>query len=150
METITWIDNKKLMAELWPAWKPSQAEASLLNRRWGELHQDKLRDCIEQHRLERDSKPDISAIHKAYCKIKGDPIASVEGVNDVARTRRELSTCAPLSDDELSAWDAWAEEVLATATPAEIDAVRERMPVGETRRVLAIAVDYCRRNPRHR
>ena len=150
METITWIDNKKLMAELWPAWKPSQAEAGLMNRRWGELHQDKLRDCIEQHRLERDGKPDLSTIHKAYCKIKGDPITSMEGASDVSRTRRELSACVPPSDQELAEWDAWANEVLATATPAEIDAVRQRMPVGETRRVLAIAVDYCRRNPLHR
>ena len=54
METITWNDNKILMAKLWPKWKPSPEEASILNRTWGSLHQNKLRDCIEQHRLKRE------------------------------------------------------------------------------------------------
>jgi phosphoserine aminotransferase len=60
---------------------------------------------------------------------------------------RDAAYVQPLTDAEVADWDAWAEDVLATATPAEIDAVRQRMPVGESRRVLAVAVDYCRRNP---
>lgn len=152
METThNWADNKRHMMSLWPRWKPTPEESTLLNNRWGELRQDVLRTCIDNNRLRRSKTPDIAAIHQEYCRVTGAGTKPVTGLpSDVERTRRELSTCVPPSDDELAAWDAWAEEVLATATPAEIDAVRERMPVGETRRVLAIAVDYCRRNPRHR
>jgi hypothetical protein len=148
MDAISWIDNKKLMVELWPGWKPSQAEANLLNRRWGQLHQDKLRDCIEQHRLERDKVPDLSSIHKAYCKVTSANNASSEGINEVQRTRREHLDCQPPPAHELAEWEADAERILATASPHEIAAAQERMGLHVTqRRIIALMVEWCRQNP---
>jgi hypothetical protein len=146
METITWNDNKILMGKLWPRWSPSSEEASILNRKWGSLHQDKLRDCIEQHKLVRNSKPDISAIHKAYCAIT--PAAEIAGRSEVEITRRNASAVQGPTAQEYADWDAWAKEVLKTATAAEIDAAKERLGVSpDTHRVLAVAIEYCRKNP---
>lgn len=148
METITWNDNKILMGKLWPRWAPSPEEASILNRKWGSLHQDKLRDCIEQHKLVRNSKPDISAIHKAYCAIT-PAAAEIAGRSQVDITRRNASAVQGPTPQEYAEWDAWAAEVLKTATQAEIDAARERVGVGvQSDRVLAVLVDYCRNTPR--
>jgi hypothetical protein len=148
METITWNENKILMGKLWPRWAPSPEEASILNRKWGSLHQDKLRDCIEQHKLVRNSKPDISAIHKAYCAIT-PAAAEIAGRSQVDITRRNASAVQGPTPQEYAEWDAWAAEVLKTATQAEIDAARERIGVGVlSDRVLAVAVDYCRNTPR--
>lgn len=148
METITWNDNKILMGKLWPRWAPSPEEASILNRKWGSLHQDKLRDCIEQHKLVRNSKPDISAIHKAYCAIT-PAAAEIAGRSQVDITRRNASAVQGPTPQEYAEWDAWAAEVLKTATAAEIDAARERIGVGvQSDRVLAVLVDYCRNTPR--
>lgn len=144
METITWNDNKILMGKLWPRWAPSPEEASILNRKWGSLHQDKLRDCIEQHKLVRNSKPDISAIHKAYCAIT-PAAAEIAGRSEIDITRRNASAVQGPTPQEYAEWDAWAAEVLLTATQAEIDAARERVGVGvHSDRVLAVLVDYCR------
>ena len=144
METITWNENKILMGKLWPRWAPSPEEASILNRKWGSLHQDKLRDCIEQHKLVRNSKPDISAIHKAYCAIT-PAAAEIAGRSQVDITRRNASAVQGPTPQEYAEWDAWAAEVLKTATQAEIDAARERVGVGvHSDRVLAVLVDYCR------
>lgn len=148
METITWNDNKILMGKLWPRWAPSPEEASILNRKWGSLHQDKLRDCIEQHKLVRNSKPDISAIHKAYCAIT-PAAAEIAGRSQVDITRRNANAVQGPTPQEYAEWDAWAAEVLKTATQAEIDAARERVGVGvHSDRVLAVLVDYCRNTPR--
>ena len=148
METITWNENKILMGKLWPRWAPSPEEASILNRKWGSLHQDKLRDCIEQHKLVRNSKPDISAIHKAYCAIT-PAAAEIAGRSQVDITRRNASAVQGPTPQEYAEWDAWAADVLKTATQAEIDAARERIGVGVlSDRVLAVAVDYCRNTPR--
>ena len=147
METITWNDNKILMGKLWPRWAPSLEEASILNRKWGSLHQDKLRDCIEQHKLVRNSKPDISAIHKAYCAIT-PAAAEIAGRSEVDITRRNANAVQGPTPQEYAEWDAWAVEVLKTATQAEIDAARERIGVGvQSDRVLAVLVDYCRNTP---
>jgi hypothetical protein len=147
METITWNDNKILMGKLWPRWAPSSEEASILNRKWGSLHQDKLRDCIEQHKLVRNSKPDISAIHKAYCAIT-PAAAEIAGRSEVEITRRNASAVQGPTAQEYADWDAWAKEVLKTATAAEIDAAKERLGISpDTHRVLAVAIDYCRKNP---
>ena len=148
METITWNDNKILMGKLWPRWAPSPEEASILNRKWGSLHQDKLRDCIEQHKLVRNSKPDISAIHKAYCAIT-PAAAEIAGRSEVDITRRNANAVQGPTPQEYAEWDAWAVEVLKTATQAEIDAARERIGVGvQSDRVLAVLVDYCRNTPK--
>ena len=147
MQTITWMDNRTLMGELWPKWTLEPELSRLLNERWGSLHQDKLRDCIRQHRLERDTKPDIAAIHKAYCAIM--PQADVVARSDVQHTRRNANAVQGPTPAEIEEWDAWAAEVLKTATQAEIDAARERVGVGVlSDRVLAVAVDYCRNTPR--
>lgn len=148
METIIWNDNKILMGKLWPRWAPSPEEASILNRKWGSLHQDKLRDCIEQHKLVRNSKPDISAIHKAYCAIT-PAAAEIAGRSEVETTRRNANAVQGPTPQEYAEWDAWAVEVLKTATQAEIDAARERIGVGvQSDRVLAVLVDYCRNTPK--
>ena len=119
-----------------------------MNRKWGSLHQDKLRDCIEQHKLVRNSKPDISAIHKAYCAIT-PAAAEIAGRSQVDITRRNASAVQGPTPQEYAEWDAWAAEVLKTATQAEIDAARERVGVGvHSDRVLAVLVDYCRNTPR--
>ena len=147
MQTITWMDNRTLMGELWPKWTLEPELSRLLNERWGSLHQDKLRDCIRQHRLERDTKPDIAAIHKAYCAIM--PQADVVARSDVQHTRRNANAVQGPTPQEHAEWDAWAIEVLKTATQAEIDAARERIGVGVlSDRVLAVAVNYCRNTPR--
>lgn len=147
MQTITWMDNRTLMGELWPKWTLEPELSRLLNERWGSLHQDKLRDCIRQHRLERDTKPDIAAIHKAYCAIM--PQADVVARNDVQHTRMNANAVQGPTPQEYAEWDAWAVEVLKTATQAEIDAARERIGVGvQSDRVLAVLVDYCRNTPK--
>ena len=147
MQTITWMDNRTLMGELWPKWTLEPELSRLLNERWGSLHQDKLRDCIRQHRLERDTKPDIASIHKAYCAIVPQA-ADVVARGEVHHTRKEASALQGPTLAQLDAWDAWAVEVLKTATQAEIDAARERIGVGvQSDRVLAVLVDYCRNTP---
>lgn len=146
MQTITWMDNRNLMGELWPKWTLEPELSRLLNERWGSLHQDKLRDCIRQHRLERDTKPDVVAIHKAYCAIM--PQADVVARNDVQHTRMNANAVQGPTPAEIEEWDAWAVEVLKTATAAEIDAAKERLGISpDTYRVLAVALDYCRKNP---
>ena len=147
MDTNTWMDNRTLMGELWPKWTLEPELLRLLCEKWGSLHQDKLRDCIRQHRLERDTKPDIAAIHKAYCAIM--PQADVVARSDVQHTRMNANAVQGPTPAEIEEWDAWAAEVLKTATQAEIDAARERVGVGvHSDRVLAVLVDYCRNTPR--
>jgi hypothetical protein len=146
-DEITWPTNKRLMASLWPKWRPTDEQARLLNDRWGLLHQDTLRKCIEDNAMQSRREPSVSAINRAYCKLTAPLVGASTSTHDTERTRRDAAYVQPLTDSEVADWEAWAEDVLATATPAEIDAVRQRMPVGESRRVLAVAVDYCRRNP---
>jgi hypothetical protein len=140
------MDNRNLMGELWPKWTLEPELSRLLNERWGSLHQDKLRDCIRQHRLERDTKPDIASIHKSYCAIM--PQADVVARNDVQHTRMNANAVQGPTLQDYADWDAWAVKVLSTATSAEIDAARERIGVGvQSDRVLAVLVDYCRNTP---
>lgn len=147
---ITYEENKALMAELWPRWRLEPALASVLHEKWSKLHQDKLRDCIRQHRMHRDATPDISAIHKAYCAITGLDRASA--VPDATKTRKEAMAAQGPTAAELEAWDVWAEHTLSTATPAEIAAAKERLGLASITqpRVLALMVDWCRKNPRLR
>ena len=145
MTNITWDDNKRLMYSLWPKWKPSDAEASLVNSRWSQLHQDKLRACIENNRLKRSRVPDIAAIHQEYCKMTGH---GNPGQHQVERTRQYIQEIQGPTEAELEAWDHWAEHVMATATQAEINACIERLGINpSTPRLIATMVDYCRKNP---
>lgn len=146
MTTPTFLENMALVAELWPKFQMDKALRDIVYEKWQNLHQDKLRDCIRQHRLERDSKPDIAAIHKKYCAITGQDRPT--NIPDASRTRRQAERCVGPSPEELEEWEAWAEELLATASDAEIREVHERLGLTFTaRRFLAIAVEYCRKNP---
>ena len=149
MNIVTYAENQALMAELWPKWRLEPGLASVLHEKWSQLHQDKLRDCIRQHRLEREIKPDVSAIHKAYCRITGIAYGSDVAEREVSRTRRQAEEAQGPTASELEAWDHWAEHVMATATPAEINACIERLGINPgTPRLVATMVDYCRRNPK--
>jgi hypothetical protein len=143
MNTVTWQDNRALMGELWPKWRLEPSLSRLMDKKWGQLHQDKLRECIEQHRLERDSSPDISAIHKAYCKITGTAENGYDGRQDAVRTRTEVVT-GPTAQ-EYAEWDEWAAGIMASATPQEIAEAKARYGF-TTDRVVAIAIDNIRRN----
>jgi hypothetical protein len=146
MTTPTFLENMALVAELWPKFQMDKALRDIVYEKWQALHQDKLRDCIRQHRLERDSKPDIAAIHKRYCAITGQDRPT--NIPDASRTRRQADRCMGPTPEELEEWEAWAEELLATASDAEIRDVHERLGLTFTaRRFLAIAVEYCRKNP---
>lgn len=141
--TTTWIDNKIYLCKLWPKYKPTPEEGDLLNERWGSLKQDILRECIKQHRLERDSRPDLSAIHKAYCKITATAHTAGVASTEIEDTRAQV--CVPPSASELADWDTWAAKILETVTDEEIEAVRETMTyVPTTSRVLAVAVEHVR------
>ena len=147
-DQVSWQQNQALMAELWPKWRLEPGLASVLHEKWSQLHQDKLRDCIRQHRLEREIKPDVSAIHKAYCKVTGIAYGSDVAEREVSRTRRQAEEAQGPTASELEAWDHWAEHVLSTATQAEIDACFDRLGVNpEHPRLIATMVDYCRKNP---
>lgn len=147
-DAITWPDNKILMCDLWPKWKPTPAEAALLNKRWGDLHQDKLRICIENNRMVRNQIPDISAIQAEYERITQTQYNQVAANGEIQRTREVLKSCQPPTAEEYADWERWAEEVLSTATPAELAAVPERLGINpNTKRVLAVAVNWCRENP---
>lgn len=148
-EQITWMANRALMTVLWPKWKMEPALLSLLDERWGKLHQDKLRECIKQHRLERDTKPDIAAIHARYCDLTGGRDADAARVR-IRETTKMLADDGP-TEQELESWDREAETIMATATDAEVKAAQERLGLTATSgRVLALMVDYCRRHPRRR
>ena len=148
-DPMNWGDNKILMCDLWPKWKPTPAEAALLNERWGQLKQDKLRECIKNNRMSRNQIPDLTSIHAEYCKITGQESAQIVAHSEVETTRRNASEVQGPTPQEYAEWDAWAAEVLKTATQAEIDAARERVGVGvHSDRVLAVLVDYCRNTPR--
>lgn len=138
------METKRLMARLWPKWKADDELGKILNERWGQLHQDKLREAMRQHRLVRNVTPDITAIHKTYCKITGVTENGYDGRNDAVKTRTEVVTGPTAA--EYAEWDAWAAEIMATATPDEIETARERYGVN-TDRLLAVAIDNRRRNP---
>ena len=147
-EQTTWNDNKVLMKNLWPNWKPTTELGTLLNARWCNLRQDKLRACIENNRMTSHKEPNIAAIHKEYCKITGEENVQIAARTEVERTREVLKSCQPPTAEEYADWERWAEEVLATATPAELAAVPERLGINpNTKRVLAVAVNWCRENP---
>ena len=140
------MDNMALMESLWPKFTMEKEVRDIVYEKWQHFHQDKLRDCIRQHRLERDSKPDIAAIHRRYCAITGQDRPT--NIPDASRTRRQADRCVGPTPEEFEEWEAWAEELLATASDAEIREVHERLGLTFTaRRFLAIAVDYCRKNP---
>jgi hypothetical protein len=144
MTTITWMDNRKLMEEMWPKWKLEPVLSSLLNEKWGSLHQDKLQTCIRQHRLVRDFKPEIAAIHKAYCALIPQNLV---GEREVEQTRDDLQRCTPPSERELKEWDEWAETMLNDVTVRELEQVSEFIGhVPESRRILAVAVEHVRLN----
>ena len=136
------IETKRLMQRLWPKWKADEELGRLLNERWGQLHQDKLRDAVRQHRLIRNVTPDITAIHKTYCKITGTTDNGYDGRQDAVRTRNE--TVSGPTQQEYEEWDAWAAGIMATATKDEIETAKERYAV-KTDRLLAVAIDHMRR-----
>jgi len=142
VEPTTWNENKRLMANLWPKWKPSADEGRLLNERWGHLKQEILRTCIENHRFVRQAVPDVTAIHREYCTI-----TTVD--RPVVETRRRMEEVRGPSTQEIAEWDAWAAEYLKTVTQAEIRAACDRIGLTpRSPRLLAEAVRYCRENPR--
>ena len=144
-DTPSWGQNKMLMCDLWPKWKPTPAEAGLLNERWGSLKQDKLRECIKNNRMSRNQIPDLTAIHTEYCKVTGQQYAQIAGHSEVDTTRQSASALQGPSSQEIAEWEAWAAKTLANVTDAEIEAVRDMMTyVPTTARVLAVAVDYVR------
>jgi hypothetical protein len=76
------------------------------------------------------------------------PQADVLARGEVHHTRREADALCGPSPADYADWDAWAKEVLKTATSAEIDAAKERLGISpDTHRVLAVAIEYCRKNP---
>lgn len=137
------IETKRLMQRLWPKWKADDELGKILNERWGQLHQDKLREAMRQHRLVRNVTPDITAIHKAYCKITGTAENGYDGRQDAVRTRTEVVT-GPTAQ-EYAEWDEWAAGIMASATPQEIAEAKARYGF-TTDRVVAIAIDNIRRN----
>jgi hypothetical protein len=146
MNQRTFQDNLKFMGELWPKWRLEPALLRLLHQKWGQLHQDKLHDVIEQHRLEREVTPDITAIHKAYCRVTGVREESDAASREITRTKRDLDRCQPIDDRELLEWEEWAEGVLATAGASEVAAAKAHYGLNAgTRRVLAIMVDEYRK-----
>lgn len=141
-DQITWADNKRYMVSLWPKWKPTDAEAGLINSRWCHLDQAKLRLCMDNNRLKRSRVPDLAAIHQEYCKITGH---GNPGQHVVERTARYLNDVRGPSEAETAAWDREADEILATATPEEVKAARESFGIApDTKRVLSLMVQIRR------
>lgn len=140
------IETKRLMQRLWPKWKADEELGRLLNERWGQLHQDKLRDAVRQHRLVRNVTPDITAIHKEYCKISGEDAGTHERNHEIRRTQRAREEWAGPSPAEREADEQWAREILATATASEIREVRESVGLNLKNDLwLAVAIDRMRR-----
>jgi hypothetical protein len=148
MNTHTFNDNMALIEELWPKYRMEPSLRSIIVEKWGSLHQDKLRECIRQHRLERDTKPDVAAIHKAYCRITGVDTGSDVSQREIARTRRQAEETQGPTEAEIQAWDYWAEAIINSATNSELKEIRERFNLEPThRRYLACMVDYIRKHP---
>jgi hypothetical protein len=148
MNPINFTDNMALIEELWPKYRMEPSLRSIIVEKWGSLHQDKLRECIRQHRLERDTKPDVAAIHKAYCRITGADTGSDVSQREIARTRRQAEETKGPTEAEIEAWDYWAEAIISSATNSELKEIRERFNLEPThRRYLACMVDYIRRHP---
>lgn len=148
MNTHTFNDNMALIEELWPKYRMEPSLRSIIVERWGSLHQDKLRECIRQHRLERDTKPDVAAIHKAYCRITGVDTGSDVSQREIARTRRQAEETKGPTEAEIQAWDYWAEAIISSATNSELKEIRERFNLEPThRRYLACMLDYIRKHP---
>jgi hypothetical protein len=144
----TWQQNRALMGELWPRWRLEPALSKLLDEKWGSLHQDKLRECIRQHRMERDSTPDLSTIHAAYCQITGH---GEQGRTAVRETRRYIEEMRGPTQAELDQWDRESAAILATATPEEIKAAKERLGIApDSDRILGLMVEYCREHKHRR
>lgn len=140
------IETKRLMQRLWPKWKADEELGRLLNERWGQLHQDKLRDAVRQHRFVRNVTPDITAIHKEYCKISGEDAGTHERNHEIRRTQRAREEWAGPSPAEREADEQWAKEILATATASEIRQVRESVGLNLKNDLwLAVAIDRMRR-----
>jgi len=142
------LETKKLMHRLWPKWKADDELASLLNSRWLHLDQDKLRECIRSHRFDRNTIPDVTAIHKAYCRITGADTGSDVSQREIARTRRQAEETKGPTEAEIEAWDYWADAIISSATNSELKEIRERFNLEPThRRYLACMLDYIRRHP---
>jgi len=147
-DPITWPDNKRYMVSLWPRWKPTEAEAGLINSRWCHLDQEKLRLCMDNNRLKRSRVPDLAAIHQEYCKITGH---GNPGQHVVKRTTQYLEETRGPSEQELKQWDRESELILETATKQEIEEAKERLGIEpHGNRVLGMMVEYCRKHPRRR
>jgi hypothetical protein len=147
-DQITWADNKRYMVSLWPRWKPTEAEAGLINSRWCHLDQEKLRLCMDNNRLKRSRVPDLAAIHQEYCKITGH---GNPGQHVVERTKRYIDETRGPTEAETAAWEREADEILATATPEEIKAAKEHYGIDpQTNRVLSLMVQTLRDRRRSR
>lgn len=140
------LETKRLMHKLWPKWKADDELGRLLNERWGQLRQDKLRDAVRQHRLVRNVTPDVTAIHKEYCKISGEDAGTHERNHDIRRTQRAREEWAGPSPAEREADEQWAKAIIATTNAAEIRAVREYVGLHLKNDLwLAVAIDQYRK-----
>jgi hypothetical protein len=147
-DQITWADNKRYMVSLWPKWKPTDAEAGLINSRWCHLDQAKLRLCMDNNRLKRSRVPDLAAIHQEYCKITGH---GNPGQHVVESTKRYIDETRGPTEAELAEWDREAKAILATASPEEIKAAKERLGIDpDSDRILGLMVEYCREHKHRR
>jgi hypothetical protein len=136
------------LVSLWPRWKPTEAEAGLINSRWCHLDQEKLRLCMDNNRLKRSRVPDLAAIHQEYCKITGH---GNPGQHVVERTKRYIDETRGPTEAETAAWEREADEILATATPEEIKAAKEHYGIDpQTNRVLSLMVQTLRDRRRSR
>ena len=89
-DEITWPTNKRLMASLWPKWRPTDEQARLLNDRWGLLHQDTLRKCIEDNAMQSRREPSVSAINRAYCKLTAPLVGASTSTSKAVLPSKEL------------------------------------------------------------
>lgn len=134
------------MGELWPKWTLEPNLSSLLDEKWGDLDQDRLATIIRNHRLQRDFRPDISAVNAAYRSMTGHGTVGHRGVE---ATQKMMAQNQRPDADEIGDWENWARDILDSATDAEIVEARTRLSITSTRpRVLAVAVEYCRNTPK--
>lgn len=70
---VTWDDNRKLMAGLWPGYEASPEEKALYAERLGHRRQDWLEEALKRHRSEDHDgshKPRLSRIIAHYDAIR--------------------------------------------------------------------------------
>jgi hypothetical protein len=140
-----WYETWKMVLGLWPEWKPTPATIHWLTERWNALHQDKLQDAIKQHRMEASAE---KAGRPVYNRIQELYVERTMPMQQQRKVQAIIKTAQPLSPEDARAWDKWAASIMATVTPAEIRAAQDRLGITLTNeRILATAIDYCRKTP---